>query len=170
MDHPSKCPSLSEALTSALPTLCCHRCFLSKIKSCKGKSGTFCRLQCEKWKFDDQSQDIINGDNYYQQIVTSPSCSKCSDRSSLGGDGQGGIRAGAHPGGGGMSQVEEQFSSTSALFICVFRIVNKVIAFSTMFDPLQGKKVVVFFTFLHLHILDGHLLRSYCAGSCFPLL
>ena len=56
VDHPSKCPSLSEALTSALPTLCCHRCFLSKMKSCKGKSGTFCRLQCNKWEFD-----VVNG-------------------------------------------------------------------------------------------------------------
>ena len=56
VDHPSKCSSLSEALTSALPTLCCHRCFLSKMKSCKGKSGTFCRLQCNKWEFD-----VVNG-------------------------------------------------------------------------------------------------------------
>ena len=55
-------------------------------------------------------------------------------------------------------------------FIYVFRIATSVIVISTMFDPPQGKKVVVFFTLLHLHILDGHLLRSYCAGSCFPLL
>ena len=65
---------------------------------------------------------------------------------------------------------KNNFHQHQFFFIYVFRIVIKVYAFSTMFDPPQGKKVVVFFTLLHLHILDGHLLRSYCAGSCFPLL